>query len=107
VRGYDPYVVEGDRGWDLQTELRTPPFAFGTTNVALQPFLFFDAGHVWNRIDEPTEPSNGSLISVGAGLRFQASRFVNIRGTFGVPLRAALPDGSKSPIAIVYVVIGS
>jgi hemolysin activation/secretion protein len=107
VRGYDPYVVEGDRGWDLQTELRTPPFAFGTTNVALQPFLFFDAGHVWNRIDEPTEPNNGSLISVGAGLRFQASRFVNIRGTFGVPLRAALPDGSKSPIAIVYVVIGS
>jgi hemolysin activation/secretion protein len=107
VRGYDPYVVEGDRGWDLQTELRTPPFAFGTTSVALQPFLFFDAGHVWNRIDEPTEPNNGSLISVGAGLRFQASRFVNIRGTFGVPLRAALPDGSKSPIAIVYVVIGS
>ena len=107
VRGYDPYVVEGDRGWNLQTELRTPPVIFGSTSVALQPFLFFDAGHVWNRIDEPAEPNNGSLISVGAGLRFQASRFVNIRGTFGVPLRAAVPDGSKAPMAIVYVVIGS
>ena len=107
VRGYYPYVVEGDRGWNLQTELRTPPLIFGPTSVALQPFLFLDAGHVWNRIDEPAEPNNGSLISVGAGLRFQASRFVNIRGTFGVPLRAAVPDGSKAPLAIVYVVIGS
>nr|WP_259295149.1 ShlB/FhaC/HecB family hemolysin secretion/activation protein [Paraburkholderia sp. DHOC27] len=107
VRGYEPYVVEGDRGWNLQTELRTPPLMFGTTSVALQPFLFFDAGHVWNRIDEPTEPNNGSLISVGAGLRLQFSRYVNVRGTFSAPLRAAVPNGSKSPLAIVYVVVGS
>jgi hemolysin activation/secretion protein len=107
VRGYDPYVVEGDRGWNVQTELRTPPVSFGSTSVALQPFLFLDAGHVWNRIDEPGEPNNGSLVSVGVGMRFQVSRFVNVRGTFGVPLRAAVPDGSKAPLAIVYVVIGS
>ena len=107
VRGYDPYVVEGDRGWNLQTELRTPPLMFGSTSIALQPFLFLDAGHAWNRIDEPTEQNNGSLISMGAGLRFQASRFVNVRGTFGVPLRAAVQEGSKAPLAIVYVVIGS
>ncbi len=80
---------------------------FGSTSIALQPFLFLDAGHAWNRIDEPTEQNNGSLISMGAGLRFQASRFVNVRGTFGVPLRAAVQEGSKAPLAIVYVVIGS
>lgn len=107
VRGYEPYVVLGDRGWDLQTELRTPPLAFGTTGTALQPFLFIDAGHAWNRIDEPAEQNNGSLVSAGAGLRFQMSRFVAVRGTVGFPLRAALPGGKTSPLAVVYVVIGT
>ncbi|MGF7136289.1 hemolysin activation/secretion protein [Paraburkholderia sp. EB58] len=107
VRGYEPYVVLGDRGWNLQTELRTPPLGFGATGTALQPFLFVDAGHVWNRIDEPAEQSNGSLVSVGAGLRFQMSRFVAVRGTVGFPLRAALPGGSTAPLAVVYVVIGT
>ncbi|MFT4435450.1 ShlB/FhaC/HecB family hemolysin secretion/activation protein [Caballeronia sp. 15715] len=107
VRGYEPYVVLGDRGWNLQTELRTPPLAFGTTGTALQPFLFIDAGHAWNRIDEPAEQNNGSLVSAGAGLRFQMSRFVAVRGTVGFPLRAALPGGKTSPLAVVYVVIGT
>lgn len=107
VRGYQPYVVEGDRGWDIQTELRTPPIAFGTTAAALQPFLFVDAGHAWNRIDEPSEPNNGLLLSVGAGLRFQFSRYINVRGTLGFPLRAAVPGGARTPLAVVYVVIGS
>jgi hemolysin activation/secretion protein len=107
VRGYEPYVVLGDRGWSLQTELRTPPLGFGATNTALQPFLFVDAGHAWNRINEPAEQSNGSLVSVGAGLRFQMSRFVTVRTTIGFPLRAALPGGSTAPLARVYVVIGT
>jgi hypothetical protein len=35
------------------------------------------------------------------------SRFVAVRGTVGFPLRAALPGGKTSPLAVVYVVIGS
>ncbi|KND60408.1 Hemolysin activation/secretion protein [Candidatus Burkholderia verschuerenii] len=44
VRGYEPYVVQGDRGWNLQTELRTPAWPIGRSDIAIQPFLFVDAG---------------------------------------------------------------
>lgn len=105
VRGYDPYVALGDRGWNFQTELRTPPLT--VANLAWQPFVFFDGGHAWNRIDQPNEVSAGSLLSVGAGFRFQLSRYVNFRGTYGFPLRAAVPNGSKAPLAMMYLLIGS
>lgn len=107
LRGYEPYSVQGDRGWNLQTEVRTPAFAFfGDDGPAFQPFAFVDAGHVWNKVDQPGEVQAGMLSSVGLGVRFQWSRFVNARVTYGQPLRA-LPGGSKAPIAQVFVVIGS
>jgi len=107
VRGYDPYVALGDRGWNVQTELRTPQLPFGASAAIAEPFVFFDAGHVWNRIDQPAEVSNGSLVSVGAGVRFQWSRFVGFRCTYGVPLRAPTPGGSKAPMVLLYVSIGT
>ncbi|PMS26964.1 peptide transporter [Paraburkholderia rhynchosiae] len=107
VRGYEPYVVLGDRGWNVQTELRAPALPFGMNSAALQPFVFVDAGHVWNRIDQPAEISHGSLVSIGAGVRLQWSRFVDFRCTYGVPLRAPTPGGSKAPMVLLYVSIGS
>lgn len=107
LRGYAPYTVQGDRGWNVQVEARTPAFAFfGDTGPAFQPFVFLDAGHVWNKIDQPGELQAGMLSSVGVGLRFQWSRFVNARVTYGQPLRA-VQGGSKAPLAQVLVVIGS
>lgn len=105
VRGYDPYVALGDRGWNFQTEVRSPPLTI--SSLAWQPFVFFDGGHAWNRIDQPNEVSSGSLLSVGAGFRFQLSRYVNFRGTYGFPLRAGVPNGSKAPLAMMYLLIGS
>ncbi|WP_244829816.1 ShlB/FhaC/HecB family hemolysin secretion/activation protein [Caballeronia sp. TF1N1] len=105
VRGYDPYAAQGDRGWNVQTELRSPAITFGF--AAMQPFVFFDAGHVWNRIPEAGEVNNASLASIGGGVRFQMSRFVTFRGTLGFPLRAVVPNGSKAPLGEISVVIGS
>jgi len=107
VRGYEPYVVLGDRGWNVQTELRAPVLPFGASGAAAQPFVFVDAGHVWNRIDQPAEPGNASLVSVGAGVRFQWSRFVDFRCTYGVPLRAPTPGASKAPMVLLFVSIGT
>ena len=107
VRGYEPYVVLGDRGWNVQTELRAPALQFGASGAAAQPFVFVDAGHVWNRDDQLAEPAHGSLVSVGAGVRFQWSRFVDFRCTYGVPLRAPTPGASKAPMVLLYVSIGS
>jgi hemolysin activation/secretion protein len=107
VRGYDPYVVLGDRGWNAQTELRTPAVQFGASNAVVQPFIFFDAGHVWTRIDQPAENNPGLLAGIGAGIRFQWSRFVEFRCTYGAPLRALTPNGSKAPTVLLYVSIGT
>ncbi|WP_206952554.1 ShlB/FhaC/HecB family hemolysin secretion/activation protein [Trinickia acidisoli] len=108
LRGYEVYSVQGDRGWNVQTELRTSAFAFfGNSGPAFQPFAFADAGHVWNKIDQPGEVQAGMLASVGVGVRFQWSRFVNARLTFGQPLRAVVPGGSRAPMAQVFLVIGS
>jgi hemolysin activation/secretion protein len=85
--------------------MRAPALTVGV--AALQPFVFFDAGHVWNRIPEAGEVNNASLASVGAGIRFQMGRFVSVRGTFGFPLKAVVPNGSKAPLGDVFVVIGS
>ncbi|VXA96072.1 Surface antigen (D15) [Burkholderia sp. 8Y] len=105
VRGYEPYAAQGDRGWNVQTEMRAPALTLGV--AAMQPFVFFDAGHVWNRIPEAGEVNNASLASIGAGIRFQMGRFVSVRGTFGFPLKAVAPNGSKAPLGEVFVVIGS
>ncbi|MGF6296749.1 hemolysin activation/secretion protein [Paraburkholderia sp. WC7.3d] len=107
VRGYDPYVVLGDRGWNVQTELRTPAIAFGASNALVQPFVFFDAGRVWTRIDQPAENNPGLLAAIGAGVRFKWSRFVDFRCSYAAPLRAATPNGSKAPMVLVYVSIGT
>ncbi|GJH12936.1 ShlB/FhaC/HecB family hemolysin secretion/activation protein [Caballeronia novacaledonica] len=105
VRGYEPYAAQGDRGWNLQTELRAPAISAGI--AAMQPFVFFDAGHVWNRIAEFGEVNDASLASVGAGIRVQVGRFVSFRGTYGFPLKAVVPNGSKAPVGEIFLVIGS
>ncbi|MGF6839086.1 hemolysin activation/secretion protein [Paraburkholderia youngii] len=107
VRGYDPYVTLGDRGWNIQTEVRTPAIALGASNAVVQPFVFFDAGRVWTTIDQPAENNPGLLAGVGAGVRFQWSRFVDFRCTYGAPLRSATPNGSKAPIVLLYVSLGT
>jgi hemolysin activation/secretion protein len=107
VRGYDPYVVLGDRGWNVQAELRAPAIQFGMTSALVQPFIFFDAGRVWDRIDQPAENNPGLLAGVGAGVRFKWSRFVDFRCTYGVPLRVPMPNGSKAPTVLLYLLIGS
>ncbi|CAM2143043.1 Hemolysin activation/secretion protein-like protein [Pararobbsia alpina] len=107
VRGYDPYTVLGDRGWNLQTELRTPALPIGTTHAVWQPFVFMDSGHAWNSIDEPAEPGTSTLLSTGVGLRFQFARYVSAQGTFGKPWRAAVPNGSKAPFFEFSVTIGT
>ncbi len=56
---------------------------------------------MWNRDDQLAEPAHGSLVSVGAGVRFQWSRFVDFRCTYGVPLRAPTPGASGTDGASV------
>lgn len=67
-RGYDSSEITGDHGIAASFELRyntTSPL-FGKT-LALQPYVFYDVGKVWN-IDNGAD-NKVSAASAGAGLR--------------------------------------
>jgi hemolysin activation/secretion protein len=65
-RAYDSSEITGDHGLAGLVELRysAPPL---TSTITAQPYLFYDAGKVWNE-DTGSEPASGT--SAGAGVRF-------------------------------------
>jgi hemolysin activation/secretion protein len=76
LRSYEPYVVLGNGGWKVQTDLRTPAISLDATGAALQPCVCLAAGYIRNRIDKPAEASDRSSVGVDvvAGERFQLAR---------------------------------
>jgi len=102
VRGYDERSANGDQGYILNAELRTPPGSllkiFGEQSVedSLQFVAFFDYGYV-----EDIQPAPGAddvttfLMSCGPGLRYSIDRFVNVRFDWGFQLHQAPPYSTK------------
>jgi hemolysin activation/secretion protein len=100
VRGYDERSANGDQGYLMNVELRTPPgsifkmFGNQTVDDSFQFIGFFDYGYV-----EDIQAPAGSLeqtvflMSVGPGLRYNIDRFVSVRFDWGFQLHQA-PIGS-------------
>lgn len=100
VRGYDERSANGDQGYVINAEFRTPPGSifkiFGNQSVedSLQFLAFFDYGYV-----EDIRPVAGTpeqtvfLMSFGPGLRYNIDRFVSVRFDWGFQLHQA-PIGS-------------
>ena len=100
VRGYDERSANGDQGYVINAEFRTPPGSifkiFGDQSVedSLQFLAFFDYGYV-----EDIRPVAGTpeqtvfLMSFGPGLRYNIDRFVSVRFDWGFQLHQA-PIGS-------------
>ena len=100
VRGYDERSANGDQGYLVNVELRTPPgsifkiFGNQTVDDSLQFIGFFDYGYV-----EDIQAPAGSLeqtiylMSIGPGLRYNIDRFVTVRFDWGFQLHQA-PIGS-------------
>lgn len=100
VRGYDERSANGDQGYVINAEFRTPPGSifkiFGDQSVddSLQFLAFFDYGYV-----EDIRPVAGTpeqtvfLMSFGPGLRYNIDRFVAVRFDWGFQLHQA-PIGS-------------
>ncbi len=92
-RGYDPGALTGDSGFGFQSEVR-----FGTgipqaaNAVALQPYLFFDAGWVSNRRD--LLDGSERLFSAGGGVRAAYGDRARLDLTFAVPLKKR-PTGEE------------
>lgn len=84
-RGYDPSEITGDKGVSASLELRyrTTLNAFKTT-FAVQPYIFYDIGKVWN-ID-PGAKDELSAASTGAGLRVDLGNDWNMDFNLATPL---------------------
>ncbi len=109
VRGYEERLENGDDGWLISNELRTPAFKLGSLVETpmepdyLQGLVFFDYGslHTVDRV--ATDPQDGALSSVGAGLRYTLSRYLNIRFDYGYELSSHDISGQHSQVHLGIV----
>lgn len=108
VRGYDEREANGDRGFVISTEFRSPAFTVLGRNSKwnvpdqLQFLAFMDYGLAENVDPIPSTPGNpgettSHLWSVGGGLRYTINRYLSFRFDYGVQLR-----DSKAPVSSDY-----
>ena len=97
VRGYDERLGNGDEGWVINNEIRTPAYRLGnllglqtilaTNSVSTLQFLgFFDYGAVQLVDPTPGFDPHVNLVSVGAGLRMNVARNFALRFDYGFQL---------------------
>jgi hemolysin activation/secretion protein len=103
VRGYNERVVNGDSGWLVVNELRTPRIR--TSNLTrkagsqdwVQGLIFVDCGMA--SMHDPIEAgyqNSYTLLSVGAGVRFEMADNLRLRVDYGYQL---LDDYKSQPSA--------
>lgn len=89
-RGYDPGTLLGDNGLGFQAELR-----FGSIlprsidDLAAQPYVFVDAGWVWNEDRLNLRDVRQDLVSVGGGVRALYGDRAQLDVVLAVPLQRA------------------
>jgi hemolysin activation/secretion protein len=92
LRGYRQNIRFGDNGLRFSTEYRlnlvTRSRDDGTKEPVLQISPFFDAGLVWNRLDNPNRlPKQTFLVGAGAGLLWQTPiSGLTVRVDYALPL---------------------
>ena len=102
VRGFEERDFLADRGYLLSAEVRTPPVTLPTGEhfpVQVQFLGFLDHGGGWRDEITPGREDQESLTSVGAGLRAQVGRHLNLRADVGVPLEGG--DGPRGHVGLM------
>ena len=87
-RGFDPGVAVGDHAIGASLELRYGSmFPRRANALALEPFVFLDAGRAW--ADSDLTPDPRRVLSAGGGVRGRWGRWVDFGVTLAVPLERA------------------
>ncbi|MDB6122850.1 MAG: peptide transporter [Pedosphaera sp.] len=101
VRGYDERLVNGDDGWLISNELRSPAIKAGrfipnqeANYLQLLAFLDYGGIHTLDRV--ASDPKDVSLASVGPGLRFTLSKNLTVRFDYGFQLTERFASSSRS-----------
>ncbi|MFC7500386.1 ShlB/FhaC/HecB family hemolysin secretion/activation protein [Enterovirga sp. GCM10030262] len=89
-RGYDPGTLLGDNGLGFQAELRFGSIIPKALNrFSVQPYVFFDAGWVWNEDRLNARDVRQQLTSVGGGIRALYGDRAQLDVVLAVPLDRA------------------
>lgn len=89
VRGYEEHEANGDVGYLISTEIRTPPLGIGSAlrmkkaADQLQIFGFFDYGGTQNHSLLPGEDPHRQLAGAGPGMRYTISPSLTLRFDYG------------------------
>ena len=87
VRGYNEREANGDEGFLVRNELRTPSWNMGAPfqgkQAQLQLLTFVDYGDVRNKRLLAGEPKHVELSSAGLGMRFSVGQNVSFRYDHG------------------------
>jgi hemolysin activation/secretion protein len=111
VRGYDEREANGDRGFVVSTELRSPAYSIlgrvpkWQMPDQLQFLAFMDYG-LAESVEPQTDETTSHLWSVGGGLRYTINRYLSFRFDYAVQMRdskAPVPSdyGSRAHIGVV------
>lgn len=93
VRGYDEREVNGDRGFIMNLEFRTPPVSIAELFDAekdvhdqLQFLFFWDYGQACLNQVNPGVNDNIELSGVGPGVRYTINPYLSVRADYGFQL---------------------
>ena len=110
VRGYDEREANGDEGYLVTTELRSPPISLGQLcgwEKAIDQFQFlgfWDYGVAQNLSLLPNEDPSVLLASAGPGIRYAINPYLSLRFDYGFQLydtRANSRYNSRAHIGVV------
>lgn len=112
VRGYEEREVNGDQGWIINNEIRTPPVSLtqlftkcSAAQDSLQFLFFWDYGTISNVVKQPGESANITLTSIGPGVRYKINTYASLRFDYGFQLKdsgvANNNDGSYGHLAFL------
>ncbi|MFC2074744.1 ShlB/FhaC/HecB family hemolysin secretion/activation protein [Bdellovibrionota bacterium] len=109
VRGYDEREANGDNGWLLSQELRTPPLSLfqlidETAFDELQFLGFWDYGSVYNEKLLIGEQAHVEFMSIGTGVRYQVAPYLTFRFDYGWHLRHGIAHRHNHRMHIGFVV---
>ncbi|MFI5179238.1 MAG: ShlB/FhaC/HecB family hemolysin secretion/activation protein [Vicinamibacterales bacterium] len=76
-RGYDPSALLNDHGAAAKLDLRYSQTWGGRRPISLMPYVFGDAGRVWQRTPLPGLASSESLASAGGGIRLSVGTLLS------------------------------
>lgn len=83
-RGFDPGTISGDSGIAGSVELRAPAFDLPDLDtVTFRPYVFVDAARAWTV--EGRAATDGSLVSLGVGVRTEISDRLRIDAMVAAP----------------------